>query len=451
MSAGSVDLSGVQATLVAPYKRPIAVHLPFRFGTSEGARAFVHELRAQLTMAKSAPDATADPLVNLGITCAGLQALGVDPAIVGALDLMYQRGPDAARLGDVPGSPSAPDRWWEGQFATEDIHCVVHLYLRESAGVAPAVEHVRSLAAQHDAAELRPRANGELLMAQALGGRKVHFGYKDGISQPEIGWDDAPDTLTRVNFRRFVLGHATDEYRSQPRDGPAAEFVRDSFYGVFRWLYQDVAAFNRYLRDNGPSLSADDGEELLAAKMMGRWRDGTPLMLADAPNAALTDANDFVYAGDPHGLRCPFSAHIRVVNPRDDRLDPVVGTTPRVIRRGMPYGPELTGTTDDGRDRGLIGVFLCADITQQIYKLTGWINRNDFRPRDANDPNAQDAIAGNRSSPGAGVDFVVPTDDGNKTLPSLADFVRTKGTAFLLYPSDSTLGRIVDSKDGRGS
>jgi len=444
MGAGGVNMSGVQAMVVAQYKRPIAVHLPFRFGAADGARDFVRTLREQLTMADSAPDGKADPLVNLGVTCAGLRALGVDPGVVAALDLMYQRGPDAARLGDVPGTASDPAHWWDGQFATDDIHCVVHLYVRESAGVDPAVEHVRSLAAQHGVEELRPRANGEPLMAQALGGRKVHFGYRDGISQPEIAWDDAPDTLTRVNFRRFLLGHATDEFRSQPGEGPAAEFVRDSFYGVFRWLYQDVAGFNRYLQVNGPSLSADNGEELLAAKMMGRWRDGTPLALADAPGGAFAEANDFDYSGDPDGRRCPFSSHIRIVNPRDDALDPVVGKVPRVIRRGMPYGPELTGTTDDGQDRGLMGVFLCADITEQIYKLTGWINRNDFRPRDAGDPHAQDPIAGNRGESGAALDFVVPTADGNQGLPGLTDFVRTKGTAFLLYPSASTLGRILD-------
>jgi deferrochelatase/peroxidase EfeB len=303
---------------------------------------------------------------------------------------------------------------------------------------------VRDLAARHGVRELRPRADGSLLEGRSLGGQKVHFGYKDGISHPEIAWDDSADTLTRVNFRHFLLGHATDDYRSEPRDGAAADFARDSFYGVFRWLYQDVAAFNRFLQAHGPSLSEDNGEELLAAKMMGRWRDGTPLVLSPERDGGSTDANDFVYGDDRQGLRCPFSAHIRVVNPRDDAVDPVVGKVPRVIRRGMPYGPELTGTVDDGRDRGLIGVFLCADIAAQIYKLTGWIRHNDFRPADARNPHAQDAVAGNRSEPGAVTDFVVPTADGEKRLPGLADFVRTKGTAFLLYPSDSTLERIVD-------
>ena len=74
---------------------------------------------------------------------------------------------------------------------------------------------------------------------------------------------------------------------------------------------------------------------------MGRWRNGAPLVLTpDRPDPTMAAGNDFGYRNhDPDGLRCPFSAHIRVVNPRDQELDPVVDGVPTVIRRGMPYGP----------------------------------------------------------------------------------------------------------------
>ena len=44
-SAGSVDLRGVQATVVTLYRCPIAVHVPFAFGPANGAREFLRELR----------------------------------------------------------------------------------------------------------------------------------------------------------------------------------------------------------------------------------------------------------------------------------------------------------------------------------------------------------------------------------------------------------------------
>ncbi|MEX5669215.1 hypothetical protein ABFV57_30570, partial [Pseudomonas neuropathica] len=89
-------------------------------------------------------------------------------------------------------------------------------------------------------------------------------------------------------------------------------------------------------------MSLKDAEELLAAKLMGRWRDGTPLVSSPtAPNTALSKSDNFGYAlDDPDGLKCPFSAHIRVTNPRDQVLNHLItltGGVPRVIRRGTPY------------------------------------------------------------------------------------------------------------------
>jgi deferrochelatase/peroxidase EfeB len=51
---------------------------------------------------------------------------------------------------------------------------------------------------------------------------------------------------------------------------------RNGSYVAFRKLHQRVAAFRQYLKANS---SAPEGEELLAAKMMGRWRSGAPLAL----------------------------------------------------------------------------------------------------------------------------------------------------------------------------
>jgi deferrochelatase/peroxidase EfeB len=436
-----VDFRNVQATVTTLYRCPIARHLLFRFGEKGGGRAFLRELAGRVTMADFTFDATPDPLLNVGLTFSGLTALGVDAALLDEFDAIFKAGPDPDALGDVAGTPSDPSGWWEGRFATTDLHCVVHLYVRTDDALGPATESVRKLAAAHGVTELIARRDGSTLDARSLGGAQLHFGYRDAISHPDICWDDVPDTPGQINFRNFLLGYATPEYGSAPESGPAADLARDSLYGAFRWLYQDVAGFNRFLAEQGPklfpSLSAADAQELLAAKLMGRWRDGTPLVLSpDHPDPALAASNDFGYAADPNGERCPFSAHIRVTNPRDEPLDPIVVGVPRVIRRGMPYGPPLDGTTDDGLDRGVMGIFLCADLRRQVYTLTGWIKRNDFSPVYDPDRRTQDAIVGNRAQPGAHTGFAVP---GAGSIAALPDFVHTKGTAFLLYPSGSTL------------
>jgi hypothetical protein len=226
---------------------------------------------------------------------------------------------------------------------------------------------------------------------------------------------------------------------------------------MFRWIYQDVATFNRFLSDEGPRLFHDltpaDAEELLAAKLVGRWRDGTPLVLSpDHSDPALATSNDFGYVTqDPDGHQCPFSSHIRVVNPRDTPLDPaVVHGVPRVLRRGMPYGPPLEGGVDDGVDRGLVGIFLCADLRLQIYTLTRWIKRNSFSPVYNANRRTQDALAGNRATPGCNADFSVPNKGGIATIKNLPDFMRTKGVAFLLYPSKAMLAAISGAESVTG-
>ena len=189
--------------------------------------------------------------------------------------------------------------------------------------------------------------------------------------------------------------------------------------------------------------------------MLGRWRDGTPLVLSpDGPNPAFANRDDFGYAADPQGLRCPFSSHVRVVNPRDQPLDlrvtgtpesgpPPFGPVPKVLRRGSPYGPELVGDQDDNEDRGLVGLFLVASIRFQIYTLTRWMKVTNFSPLFRGRTNAQDALFANRDNPGAATDMVIPTEDGPVSLPGLPNFIRSKGIAFFLLPSMPTLRALA--------
>lgn len=437
-----IDMDNVQGLVVSMYRRPVVRHLLFRFGGGADGRAFVRRLLPDVTMA-DVPDTAPDPFINVGITYRGLKALDAESALLGELSSSFRKGPDPRKLGDVSGSQSAAENWWERRFRTEDVHCIVHLHVLSDEAREAASAHVRELAREAGMTELVPRSDGTVLDARSLGKRKLHFGYTDGISHPDIAWDDESRTPGQIDFREFLLGYGAGTRSSQ------ASRLRDGTYGAFRWIYQDVATFNRFLQTEGPRLFPDrapaDAEELLAAKLMGRWRDGTPLVLSpDRPDASMSHRNDFAYKDDdPNGQRCPFSAHVRVVNPRDQPLDPAVAASevPQVIRRGMPYGPPLEGTEDDGRDRGIIGIFVCRDLRHQVYTLTSWMQRNDFSPVYEPNRRVQDALLANRAVPGADPQFKIP-GNGGATSVTLPDFVHTKGTAFVLYPSRSTLQRL---------
>src|SRR5262249_48531196 len=128
------------------------------------------------------------------------------------------------------------------------------------------------------------------------------FGFRDGISHPAIEGSGIPGTNPKerpLKAGEFVLGYRDEMGLIQ--DMPMPEVLgKNGTYVAFRKLHQRVAAFRRFLKDNA---TAEVDEELLAAKMMGRWRSGAPLALCpheDDPalGADRTRNNDFLYYDD---------------------------------------------------------------------------------------------------------------------------------------------------------
>src|SRR5207344_3373875 len=118
------------------------------------------------------------------------------------------------------------------------------------------------------------------------------------------------------------------------------KFGRNGSYLVLRQIEQDVPEFWRFMRQNAKSRVA---AARLASKIVGRERDGTPLV----PNTNRDD-NEFGFAEDPYGYGCPIGSHMRRANPRNgfaNNSEPAaVATTAnrnRILRRGRPYGPRI--------------------------------------------------------------------------------------------------------------
>ena len=73
---------------------------------------------------------------------------------------------------------------------------------------------------------------------------------------------------------------------------------------AFRWLFQLVPEFNRFLKQNpllkdgnGRVLTQQEGSDLLGARMVGRWKSGAPIDITpfqDDP-ALGADSNRYVY------------------------------------------------------------------------------------------------------------------------------------------------------------
>ena len=98
-------------------------------------------------------------------------------------------------------------------------------------------------------------------------------------------------------------------------------------------------------------LEGHDGERA-GAMIVGRLRDGSPLVFKETDGLIPAKANKFRYDGldatgkanassvdDSRGLRCPFQAHITKTNPRQNTG---AGETKdfkrRIVRTGIPFG-----------------------------------------------------------------------------------------------------------------
>lgn len=448
-----LDMKDIQGLIHHSYQYPKARHLLFEVSDSTVGQKLLESLVPLTTHAEMKLDPPPDYLLNIGISYRGMLALGVNPDLMDRFPSEFKEDPDPNTMGDV-GS-SAPELWWNKRFLTSQVHLVIHLYGLTTDALNEITTLIRAKAG--GLRELLPTQNGGPIEGGPISSTpgEVHFGYRDGFSQPDVRWDDAPGTSGSVDYRHFILGYSTENIPSQPKaylsipaSVRAAIFAKNGCYSVFRWVYQDVARFNKFLAVEGPlvfpELPPEDAAELLAAKLMGRWRDGTPLIKSStSPNPAYADDNSFGYSQDPHGLDCPVSSHIRINNPRDQKLDAaseLLGGVPRVIRRGITFGSKLTGTEDDHEERGLVGMFLCASIQRQFYKLTAWMKENSFSPS-FTDLRAQDPLA-NRNVPHASSEFLIPTKTGIRKV-TLQDFVSTKGTAFFLLPSLTALQRLA--------
>jgi len=310
--------------------------------------------------------------LNLGLTKDGMtQLLGQRRPV---MDPAFERGaahPETlARLNDPP-----PARWIEG-YRRDRIDGVFLI-----AGPNPAfvTYHGNSLRQRLDPAISVVYAEMGTVRPGRERGRE-HFGFLDGVSQPGIR--GLPRT-TRPGIPgrdpvwpgEFVLGYPGQDPKDPERAGSTlplpAPWAKNGSYMVFRRLEQRVPEFHRFVA--AEALRLGIYPELLAARMVGRWRSGAPLELApreDNPTLGGNERrnNDFGYGGDPFQRACPYAAHIRKANPRDDPEGGRAETlTHRIIRAGIPFGPEVApGETQTLHSRGLMFVCYQSSIERQF-------------------------------------------------------------------------------------
>jgi len=168
------------------------------------------------------------------------------------------------------------------------------------------------------------------------------FGFLDGISEPAVKGFDHPEPVYPPTVYPGVI---VTGYKGDPALNKREPWAFDGSFLVFRWLFQLVPEFDKYLKNHaltkdgeGKDLTPEEGSNLLGARMVGRWKSGASIVRTPWNEDEKID-NDFKFEqGENPQFKCPFAAHIRKTNPRNDIEDPDVN---RIMRRGIPFGPEV--------------------------------------------------------------------------------------------------------------
>jgi Dyp-type peroxidase family len=446
--------------------------------------------------------------ISISFSADGLSVLRSREEIEAAFEDAFVDGMFQSTLGDPP-----PSGWVIGGSPDDVPHIVIVLAADDPTDLTAELARLdATITAAGTSGEPALSVMGPPQLGATLPGARrghEHFGFKDGVSQPAVRGLASRDPQDFVEARRlasddpnheliaepgrplvwpgqFLLGYNRQNRLDllEPRNPfePKVAWQRNGSYLVYRRLQQHVHLFWRFCHEGARNLGGQAGRaltpEAFASLLVGRWPSGAPLVRApivdDPELAANGDVNnDFLFSEvtpvvtladgtvpssglppaqrDPGGRICPFVAHIRKVNPRDDQTDTssLRQTRTRLsMRRGIPYGPAKDPERlreDDGIDRGLLFMSYQGSIEDQFeFVVNTWVNRPNS-PHDSEPPTGHDPIIG-QSSDSRFVRLPHDPDPGDLEfgLPEEPWIVMTGGGYFFTPPISALSGALAE-------
>jgi len=464
-----LERQDIQGILLSAYIHlSCAAYLLLRVEDAAAGRAWISRIAGDITNAERKQESWS---LNIALSHSGLSHLGLDDDALATFPIAFQEGVASPKRSHILGdtNESAPAHWQWGNEANP-VDIVLMVFGADEKALDEQLELRRAQIA----------ASGGIVEVLALGaGRqsdtREHFGFNDGIGQPVIEGSgrvknqmERTGHATEIKPGEFILGYI-NEY-GIPATSPTVDAARDpgnllpefqvhtdlrfegqttkrvhdlgrnGTYLVFRQLHQNVADFWNFLDEatRTPDGASDvAARERLAAKFVGRWRSGTPLVKSpNADSEAFNTDNDFGYAEtDRHGFACPIGAHVRRCNPRDSIGDDPksglqVANRHRLMRRGRLYGPRIADMmVDDGAERGLHFLCVNTDIERHFeFVQQTWINNPVFSGLNGEvDPLMGDQDNNSRT-------MTVQGDPLRVRIHGLRRFVTVKGGAYFFLP-----------------
>ena len=458
------DFSNIQGNILRGYASfPHARFLYLVIHDAGDARSLMQTLLDAGSVTPAQWHGKPDTALNLALTFDGLRAFGLPEESLATFPAEFREGMKvrAAMLGDV--GESSPQNWDE-PWNTSRVHILVMVYGRTANALEERCRTFRQLLPD-SVKEPGPDQPAGFFSFDGETKRREHFGFVDGLSNPdvedvpreaggkrsgEIGNPDDSGRFRKIPLGEFILGYPGEGGDLAPMPLPNL-LAHNATYMVFRKLEQNVPLFRDYIKAQAESFARTipgglpnhvSAEDFLAAKMMGRWQDGSSLI--EYPHKPRKDlGNAFAYADDPAGARCPLGAHVRRTNPRDALgFGGKTMSRHRLIRRGITYGKYLKPGEQDKESRGIIFIAFNSGFDQFEFVQRLWINFGDeFEQGNDNDP-----IVGSSQSG----QMVIPGDEASGRRPficfDIPRFVETRGGDYFFVPSLAALRLLASGR-----
>jgi Dyp-type peroxidase family len=280
-----------------------------------------------------------------------------------------------------------------------------------------------------------------------------HFGYVDGISQPLFFEDEIENYRVENNIPPTTL---PKDFAFNPEANTDLVLIKDPFaksksamgsFLVFRKLEQNVQGFKDAEEELAKKLKLkEEDAERAGAMLVGRFEDGTPVQLsgeAGLINSAVLNNFNYDFSDES---KCPYHAHIRKTNPRDDLKKSSIGVDSKpftMARRGITYGKRKPGLSDKPtKDVGLLFMSYQKSIERQFEVIQKvWANNEDFINRKDTDKIGLDLIIGQGKSRALGA-YATDWDKPATQQFGFAKFVTMKGGGYFFAPSIEFLKNV---------
>lgn len=436
-------LDDLQANILKGHGRDHSINLFLKFDPAKAAaiKGAIHQLSGILKTAKQhlveaeafkATGTDGGVIRCFMLSFAGYQALGVAAKAPAGAAFKAGMKTRQALLADTLSAT------WDAHFQ-QPVHALLLL----------ADDDMDRLQAESDSVVASLEAVGATLLGKEVGDQQhnergvgvEHFGYVDGRSQPLLLTEDvAVEKLNNDGTSMWDPAFPADQVLVV-----SAGAVQGSFF-VFRKLEQNVLGFKRREEALADSLGLHgDARELAGAMMVGRFEDGTPVLLRDEAGIGGGVPNNFNYDDDKTAVKCPFHAHIRKTNPRGSGgFEPVPAERRHIMaRRGITYGERESCMCDRPEEGvGLLFASFQASIENQFeFTQATWANNAGFPNPGGAPPPGTDPVIGQVATPPGTQQTPLHWGDPAtaKQSESFGGFVKLKGGEYFFAPVMSTL------------